>query len=156
MEEKLADLLNQYFEIGTDNCYAYNLTRCKSAFGVGTVGLDDFEEFDEENSADIAKYLAEHGVLVAPCKAGDVINQFKLINGDIEIISAKVTSVKYTSKTGFTINAPSWFYPIKADEYDFAPVSQYPYALADFYIGSHEEAKKVLSIYLESKEGNVN
>lgn len=64
MVEKLTDLLNQYFEIDTDNCYAYNLTRCKSAFQVGTVDLDDFEEFDEGNSADIAKYLVEHGVII--------------------------------------------------------------------------------------------
>lgn len=43
----LKKLLMEYFMIGVD-CYAYNLTRDKSAFECGTVTVNDFEEFNEE------------------------------------------------------------------------------------------------------------
>lgn len=45
----------EYFNIG--DSYAYNLTRVKSAFGAGTMTLDDFEEFTEENIDDIIDYI---------------------------------------------------------------------------------------------------
>ncbi len=60
---KLIELLSQYFDIG--DSYAYNLTRDKSAFGIGTMSLDDFEEFDSDTISDIADYLIEHGVVIA-------------------------------------------------------------------------------------------
>ena len=62
VREKLVELLSKYFNIG--DSYAYNLTRIKSAFSCGTVGLDDFEEFDDETVADIADYLIANGVTV--------------------------------------------------------------------------------------------
>ena len=62
VKEKLVELLAEYFNIG--NSYAYNLTRVKSAFAYGTVGLDDFEEFDDETIEDIASYLIDYGVTV--------------------------------------------------------------------------------------------
>ena len=62
VREKLVELLAEYFNIG--NSYAYNLTRVKSAFAYGTVGLDDFEEFDDETVEDIASYLIDYGVTV--------------------------------------------------------------------------------------------
>ena len=62
VREKLVELLSKYFNIG--DSYAYNLTRVKSAFACGTIGLDDFEEFDDETVEDIASYLIEHGVTV--------------------------------------------------------------------------------------------
>lgn len=58
--EKLIELLSSYFGIG--DSYAYNLTRVKSAFAVGTMSLEDFEEFDDDTVADIADYLLSHGV----------------------------------------------------------------------------------------------
>lgn len=61
--EKLIELLARYFTIG--DSYAYNLTRVKSAFAVGTVSLDDFVEFDDEVIADIANYLVTNGVSFA-------------------------------------------------------------------------------------------
>ena len=62
VREKLVELLAEYFNIG--DSYAYNLTRVKSAFACGTVGLDDFEEFDDETVEDIASYLIDNGVTV--------------------------------------------------------------------------------------------
>lgn len=65
VKEKLTNLLNRYFTIG--DSYAYNLTRVKSAFAIGTVTLDDFEEFDEEITADIAEFLIRNGVTIQEC-----------------------------------------------------------------------------------------
>ena len=62
VREKLVELLAEYFNIG--DSYAYNITRVKSAFAYGTVGLDDFEEFDDETVKDIASYLTDNGVTV--------------------------------------------------------------------------------------------
>lgn len=66
---KLVETLAEYFNIG--DSYAYNLTRVKSAFACGTVGLDDFEEFDDETVEDIASYIIDNGVTVheqkSPC-----------------------------------------------------------------------------------------
>ena len=62
VREKLVELLANYFDIG--DSYAYNLTRVKSAFACGTMGCDDFKEFDEETVQDIATHLIAHGVTV--------------------------------------------------------------------------------------------
>ena len=62
VREKLVELLSKYFDIG--DSYAYNLTRVKSAFACGTMGFDDFEEFDEETVEDIASYLIKNGVTI--------------------------------------------------------------------------------------------
>lgn len=45
----------QYFDIG--DSYTYNLTRVQEGFVVGTVTVDDFEEFDEEIINDIVGYI---------------------------------------------------------------------------------------------------
>jgi hypothetical protein len=59
-KEKLVEVLTDYFGLNcSDGSYAYELTRVKSAFEVGTVSLDDFEEFDEERIEDIANYILE-------------------------------------------------------------------------------------------------
>lgn len=52
----LKELLMEYFRIGVD-CYAYNLTRDKSAFECGTIKVDDFDEFDEEVINDIIDFI---------------------------------------------------------------------------------------------------
>ena len=54
--ERLKDVLMDYFDINNDT-YAYNLTRDKKAFGVGTMTFDDFEEFSEETIDDIVDYI---------------------------------------------------------------------------------------------------
>lgn len=68
--EKLIAILDRYFDIG--DSYAYNLTRAKSAFACGTMGFDDFEEFDEETVADIADYLISKGITI-PVRCGECI-----------------------------------------------------------------------------------
>ena len=63
MEEKLMQILADYFEL--NDTYAYNLTRDKRAFSVGTVTIDDFEEFNMDVIADIADFLIKNGVTIA-------------------------------------------------------------------------------------------
>ena len=71
MRERLMQLLSRYFDIG--DSYTYNLTRVKSAFAVGTVDLDDFEEYTEDDVANLADYLLEEGAILPPCKIGDTV-----------------------------------------------------------------------------------
>ena len=83
VREKLVEFLAEYFNIG--DSYAYNLTRVKSAFACGTVGLDDFEEFNDETVEDIVSYLISNGVTVQECKVAE-IDQFKLPIDDAILI----------------------------------------------------------------------
>ena len=62
-KDKLIELLCQYFCVGGD-CYSFNLTRDKSAFAIGTMSFDDFEEFDDESMNDLADFLIKNGVSV--------------------------------------------------------------------------------------------
>lgn len=55
--ENMMEALRKYFSIG--NSYTYELTRVKSAFEVGTISLDDFEEWGEENISDLCDYLIQ-------------------------------------------------------------------------------------------------
>ena len=52
----LKNVLMTYFDINNDT-YTYNLMRDKSAFSVGTMSLDDFEEFTEEIIDDIVDHI---------------------------------------------------------------------------------------------------
>lgn len=53
---ELKETLMEYFDIDNDT-YAYNLTRNKTAFSVGTMSFEDFEEFTEEIIDDIVGYI---------------------------------------------------------------------------------------------------
>ena len=55
--EKLIQILNDFFQM--EDTYTYNLTRVKSAFSVGTVSLEDFEEFSEQNIDELADVILE-------------------------------------------------------------------------------------------------
>ena len=56
--EKLIEILSEYFSIGDSDTYC--LTRSKEGFVVGTVTVDDFQEFDEENVADLADHILKN------------------------------------------------------------------------------------------------
>lgn len=59
-KQDLIDAISEYFNIGiNDGTYAYHLTRVKRAFHIGTVTLDDFVEFDEETSMDLADHICK-------------------------------------------------------------------------------------------------
>lgn len=71
MRERLIRLLSRYFDIG--DSYTYNLTRVKSAFAVGTVDLDDFEEYTEDDVANLADYLLDNGVILPSVRVGQTV-----------------------------------------------------------------------------------
>ena len=102
-----------------------------------TIPLDRLRE--------LAQADKEGRCVVLPCKVGDVINAFRWNDEkSIYIISDKVTSVT-VNKNGWTVKTKEKFYPIKEKEgYEFAPINEYPNALADFYVGTREEAEKAL------------
>ncbi len=52
---ELTKLLNRYFNVGDSD--VYNLTRSKEAFKAGTMTLDDFTEFNEDNVEDLVNWL---------------------------------------------------------------------------------------------------
>lgn len=59
-KEEIAQKLLQYFGFNyPDGTYIYNLMRTKSAFHVGTMTLDDFEEIDEDFVYDLVDYILE-------------------------------------------------------------------------------------------------
>ena len=59
-KEKLKSILVEYFSLNnTDGSYTYELTRCKSAVGVGTMSLDDFREWDEYQVDDLTNYILQ-------------------------------------------------------------------------------------------------
>lgn len=61
---ELADLISQHFDVGGD-CHSYTLVRHRSAFGTGSVRVDDFVEFGDEECEELADYLEENGVVVS-------------------------------------------------------------------------------------------
>lgn len=59
-KEKLIEKLYDYFGFNyPDGTYIYCLTRTKSAFNVGTMTLDDFEEIDDEFIYELADFILE-------------------------------------------------------------------------------------------------
>ena len=61
-KERVFDILSDYFNLG--DSYHYILNRVKTAFAIGTMGLDDFEEYDDDAVDEIAEYLVDNGVIV--------------------------------------------------------------------------------------------
>ncbi|WP_395546860.1 MULTISPECIES: hypothetical protein [unclassified Lacrimispora] len=55
-KDNLVSVLNDFFSIYTDT-YAYNLTRDKTAFSYGTMTMEDYEEFTEETTTDLAEFI---------------------------------------------------------------------------------------------------
>lgn len=57
-KEALVQILSAYFNIG--DSYTYELTRVKEAFEIGTMSLDDFQEWNNEQVNDLADYILNH------------------------------------------------------------------------------------------------
>lgn len=74
MEELLRLALEEYFETNKDT-YAYWLIRDKSAFDIGTITIDDFEEFDITTIHDIAENVTQY-----------IINYCENINNQKEVL----------------------------------------------------------------------
>lgn len=101
--DRLIELLSQYFNIG--DSYAYNLTRVKSAFGVGTVSVDDFEEFDDDTIAELADHLLANGVIVPPVKVGQTV----YINGLMGFGEAEAHKITH-AQCRIGSAGQSWFF----------------------------------------------
>ena len=86
MRERLIQLLSRYFNIG--DSYTYNLTRVKSAFAVGTVDLDDFEEYTKDDLANLTDYLLDNGVIVPPVKVGQTV--WSIVEGFNHVLEGKI------------------------------------------------------------------
>lgn len=57
LKETIAEVISQH--IALEDTYTYELKRAKAAFEVGTMSLEDFEEWTEENVDDLAKEIVE-------------------------------------------------------------------------------------------------
>lgn len=57
LKEKIAKAISNH--ISLEDTYTYELKRVKSAFEVGTMSLEDFEEWTEENVDDLAKAIVD-------------------------------------------------------------------------------------------------
>lgn len=55
--DKIHSAINEHIDI--EDTYAYFLTREKSSFSVGTVTLDDFEEWTDSDVADLTDSIME-------------------------------------------------------------------------------------------------
>ena len=77
VRKKLTELLADYFHIG--DSYHYTLKRVKEAFGLGTMGLDDFREYSEDDVTEIVEHLIAAGVTI-PVRCKDC-KHFKPIPG---------------------------------------------------------------------------
>lgn len=57
LKEKIAEVISEH--IALEDTYTYQLTRVKSAFETGTISLEDFEEWTDENVDDLAGSIAK-------------------------------------------------------------------------------------------------
>lgn len=57
LKETIVEVISQH--IALEDTYTYELKRVKAAFEVGTMSLEDFEEWTEKNVDDLAKSIVE-------------------------------------------------------------------------------------------------
>lgn len=57
LKEKIAKAISNH--VSLEDTYTYELKRAKSAFEVGTMSLEDFEEWTEEDVDDLAKAIVD-------------------------------------------------------------------------------------------------
>lgn len=57
LKEKIAEAISKHVSI--EDTYTYDLKRTKFAFEVGTMSLEDFEEWTDENVEDLAETIVD-------------------------------------------------------------------------------------------------
>lgn len=57
LKEKISEAISTH--ISLDDTYTYELTRVKTAFEVGTMSLEDFEEWSDENVNNLAESIID-------------------------------------------------------------------------------------------------
>lgn len=57
LKEKIAEAISKH--VSLEDTYTYELNRAKVAFEVGTMTLEDFEEWTDENVDDLAKEIVD-------------------------------------------------------------------------------------------------
>lgn len=57
-EVALINVLLEYFDVG--NSYTYELMRSKMAFSAGTMSMDDFQEWGDDDVFKLANYIVGH------------------------------------------------------------------------------------------------
>ena len=57
LKEKIAEAISNH--VSLEDTYTYELKRVKSAFEVGTMSLEDFEEWTDENVEDLAETIVD-------------------------------------------------------------------------------------------------
>ena len=147
--DKFVDLLAAYEKTGLE---PQEIERIVDTYGRGlslrtesAQRLELVREIKTDRLRELSEADREGRAVVLPCKPGDTINAFRLGNEkSLCVISDMVTSVT-TNRHGWTVKTKSKFLPIKeSDGNKIAPISQYPYALADYYVGPHEAAEAAL------------
>ena len=80
--DKLMEVLSKYFGINdSDGSYTHELTRCKSAYSVGTMSMEDFEEWTEHNVADLADYVLKR-IHFTPSPKALNLDEINQLNGE--------------------------------------------------------------------------
>ena len=57
LKETIAEVISKH--VSLEDTYTYELKRAKAAFQVGTMSLEDFEEWTDENVDDLAKEIVD-------------------------------------------------------------------------------------------------
>ncbi len=57
LKEKISEAIRKH--VSLDDTYTYELTRTKEAFEVGTMDLEDFEEWTDENVDDLTETIVD-------------------------------------------------------------------------------------------------
>lgn len=121
-----------------DNCIHKEVCKNYPNEGVPPITRNRMLEQGCDHFADIGEMIK------LPCEVGDTILQIRYDKKTgYNIFSDEINRI-VLNKNGATIYTRKTFYPIKLSEYTVLPINQYPYGLADYWIGSVEDAQAKL------------
>lgn len=90
-------------------------------------------------------------------EVGQYINKINWVFDHWEVRSAQITNITQTLlKTILYTSKNHGFYPLTTTDYDFAPNSKFPEALADYYYGSPMTVQDVEELVRRKKESEKN